>query len=91
MLRNIHHGLSKAMSFLMHSPLLSIHFYHTQSSFLAPQTFLFHSMLFSRHPSLYNCVDLTHTVLLGTGGGAGVADVAVGHLHILQQLQWGVR
>ena len=29
----------------------SIHFHHVQSPFLPPQTFLFHSMLFSHHPS----------------------------------------
>ena len=42
----------KATSLLMHSPLLSIHFYHAQSFFLVPQTFLFHSMLFSHCPSI---------------------------------------
>ena len=31
----------------MHSSLLSNHFYHAQTSFLTPQTFLFHSTLFS--------------------------------------------
>ena len=36
----------KAMSLIMHSPQQPIHFHHTQSSFLAPQTFLFNSILF---------------------------------------------
>ena len=42
----------QAASLLMHLPLLSIHFYYTTSSFFDTQTFLFHSMLFSHHPSI---------------------------------------
>ena len=42
----------KAASLLIHSPLLSIHFHHTQSSFLAPQTFIFHSTSFSHRSSI---------------------------------------
>ena len=39
-------GALKITSLLMHSLLFSIHLRHEQSSFLAPQTFLFHSTLF---------------------------------------------
>ena len=42
----------KAVSLLMHLPLLPIHFKHAQSSFLALQIFLFHSVLFSHRPSI---------------------------------------
>ena len=59
----------KAVSLIIHSPLLFIHFYHAQSSFLALQTFLFHSMLFTHSPSIcglpLNLIPLTldHTIL----------------------------
>ena len=43
-------GIVKAMSLIMQSPLLFIHSYHAQSPFLAPQSFLFHSMHFSHCP-----------------------------------------
>ena len=36
-----------AASLIVPSPLLSTHLYHAQSSFNAPQTFLFHSILLS--------------------------------------------
>ena len=41
--RELPSQLIKADSLFMHSSLLSIHLYHTQSSFLAPHTNLFHS------------------------------------------------
>ena len=43
-------GIVKAASLIMHSSLLSIHFNDTQSSFLVPMTFFFHSTLFLYHP-----------------------------------------
>ena len=54
--RELPPGVVEATSLIMHSPLLSIHFYHAQSSFLAPQTFLFHSTLFT--PSIHSVLAL---------------------------------
>ena len=53
----------KAMSLLMHSPLFSIPFYHTESSFLAPHTFFFHSMPFSHRLSTLFMAFLNFTLV----------------------------
>ena len=42
------------------SPLLSLHFYYAQSSFLAPHTFLFHPTLFSHRPSFLSTSHLSY-------------------------------
>ena len=85
----------KAASLIIHSPLLSIRFYHMQLSFLAPQTFLFHSALVLDCPSIPFVVFLStshtsHRILLRivfANWSSSILSMCSNHFNILCSAQ----